>query len=85
MRKSTFSLALALLVAIIWLGVQSGHPRAAEDSKPAVRKWEYRISQEVGRDASVLNPLGNEGWEMCGVGKNPNDSFFVVYFKRPKQ
>lgn len=82
MRRSTFSLALGLLLAIVWLGLQIGSPRAAEDSKSAVQKWEYRTASG---DAPGLNKLGSEGWEMCGVVKDPRDSFFTVYLKRPLQ
>ena len=67
MRKSTFALAMLLLVVIAWLGLQGNSPRAA-DAKPAVPRWEYqKISWSVTSEGETLNQLGDKGWEMCGV------------------
>ncbi|HTQ39770.1 MAG TPA: hypothetical protein VMJ32_12145 [Pirellulales bacterium] len=43
MRKSTFALAQTFLVAILWLGLQDSQPRAAEETKPTMQKWEYHF------------------------------------------
>jgi hypothetical protein len=83
MRKSTFALAVLLLVVIAWLGLPGNSPRAA-DAKPAVQKWEYqKISWSVTSEGETLNQLGDKGWEMCGVVPGP--SYTTLIFKRPKQ
>jgi hypothetical protein len=83
MRKSTFVLAMFLLVVTAWLGVQGNSPRAA-DAKPAVQKWEYqKISWSVTSEGDTLNQLGDKGWEMCGVV--PGAAYTTLIFKRPKQ
>jgi len=83
MRKSTFAVAVLLLVGIAWLGLQGNSPRAA-DAKPAVQKWEYqKISWSVTSEGDTLNQLGDKGWEMCGVV--PGAAYTTLIFKRPKQ
>jgi hypothetical protein len=85
MSKSTFLLALSLLVAIVWFGLAANHPRAAEETKPAVQKWEYKSvwgGALPGNDGP-FNELGAEGWEACGFTTEPHGNQ-IVLFKRPK-
>jgi hypothetical protein len=45
--------------------------------------WEYRVvvtRHNIERD--LLNQLGDRGWEMCGVGFEPEAKYY--YFKRAK-
>lgn len=90
MRRSTFALALSLLTAIAWFGMQGNQPRAAEDAKPAVQKWEYHLEQQNMTNRSLttesLNKLGNDGWELCTATPFPGGSYDAVYtLKHPKQ
>ena len=83
MRKSTFAVAMLLLVVIAWLGLQGNSPRAA-DAKRVVPRWEYqKISWSVTSEGDTLNQLGDKGWEMCGVV--PGAAYTTLIFKRPKQ
>jgi hypothetical protein len=84
MRKSTFTVALLLLVVTAWFGVQSNSPRAA-DAKPAPQKLEYRTLSwnAVTLQGQTLNDLGDQGWEMCG--DVPGTAYTTLIFKRPKQ
>ncbi len=88
MRKSTFALALSFLVAIAWFGMRVNQPRAAEDAKPAVQKWEYRLGQLNATNRSLatddLNKLGNDGWELSSATQlNGLDTILIM--QRPKQ
>jgi lipopolysaccharide export system protein LptC len=87
MRKSTFALALAVLVALAWL-MQGRQPRAAEDATPKIHKWEYQkqtLSYPNGDNAyGRLNEQGSDGWEVCGYAFDSHDNGIVIY-KRPKQ
>ena len=99
MRKSTFGLALSLLVTIAWLGLQGNQPRAADAAKPAVQKWEYYIIEKVflnskdksdfakqGLDTLGFDKLGNDGWEICGTPVfGESTQSFTAVFKRPKK
>ena len=88
MRKLTFALALSFLVAIAWFGMQGNRPRAAEDAKPAVQKWEYHLDQENVSNrplaAENLNKLGNDGWELASTAQI-HDIDMIFTMKRPKQ
>jgi hypothetical protein len=84
MRKSTFVLAVLLLAAIAWIGLQGNSPRAADAAKPAAQKFEYM--QTDWQDAEKeLNNLGRNGWEVCGVIPNQIQWQSVVIYKRPAQ
>jgi hypothetical protein len=92
MRKSTFALVIALMVAVAWLGVQGNQPRAADDIKQSGPKWEYRVEElnfsDRGGTKSLLNELGNGGWELTTVNTNiGGQSNWIAYsiFKRTKQ
>ncbi len=90
MRRSTFALALSLLAAMAWFGMQGSQPRAAEDAKPAVQKWEYRLEQMNVSNrplaAENLNKLGNDGWELATAVQLSGGGYETVYtLKRPKQ
>jgi hypothetical protein len=48
-------------------------------------KWEYKqvvrdLEQEQPLEASELNLLGEEGWEMTGIAQQPPKTYY--YFKR---
>ena len=85
MRKSTFALALSLLVAIVWLGLQGNQPRAADDAKPQRQKWEYLLDRVDSQfiKADYLNKKGDQGWEFCGLAGGSVE--WSCVFKRPKQ
>jgi hypothetical protein len=84
MRKSTFALAL-LFVVVVWIGLQGNQPRAADNVKPPLQKWEYYIleSNLNFKDAD-LNSKGDKGWEIVSIDLNPQTHNTAV-FKRPKQ
>lgn len=42
--------------------------------------WEYLY--KIGLQETELEPLGNEGWELCAITSRPNGELWV--FKRPK-
>jgi hypothetical protein len=85
MRKSTFTLAVSLFAAILWIGLQGNQPHAAEDAKPIMQKWEYHLEFGIGGDsAASLNKLGADGWEMCGLTTS-SSTITVAAFKRPKR
>ena len=88
MRKSTFALALSFLVAVAWFGLQGNRPRAAEDAKPAVQKWEYHLEQMNVSNrplvAENLNKLGNDGWELATAVQLTGGGWDSVFtMKRP--
>ena len=82
MRKSTFVLAVLLLVAIAWIGLQGNAPQAA-DPPPGVQKFEYKTTVWRGENEATINALGAEGWELCGVVPEQHAADAVVIFKRP--
>lgn len=43
--------------------------------------WEYLTIPE--RERNQLSALGEEGWELTGVGGSPDDR--LLYLKRPRQ
>jgi hypothetical protein len=87
MRKSRYILALSFLAAVVWLGAQLNQPRAAENGKPAVQKWEYKVfTNDIG-DNIAINQFGADGWELCGYSQSVmnGSQFSTAIFKRPKQ
>lgn len=51
-----------------------------------VTQWEYLVI-EYGiytTDASDLDKLGAQGWELTGVVNNASRSFSQLFFKHPK-
>ena len=91
MRKATPGIALLLLTVIAWFGSQGKPPRTADSTKPALQpatqKLEYlrRYWTSFGTDATGLNALGAQGWEVCGVVPGTSSTDREVIFKRPKQ
>lgn len=48
-----------------------------------VTRWEYNaaaLKASQASDLTILDSLGKEGWELCGV---VNDTIRTAYFKRP--
>jgi hypothetical protein len=85
MRKSTFVLAVLLLVAIAWIGLQGSSPRAADAAKPVAQKLEYKTI-DWGSAQYSLNQYGVDGWELCGVVPDRSATInSTVILKRPKQ
>jgi hypothetical protein len=85
MRKSTFVLAVLLLVAIAWIGLQGNSPRAADPPKPARQKFEYKTI-DWGTATYGLDNYGADGWEVCGVVPDRSATInSAVILKRPKQ
>jgi hypothetical protein len=61
MRKTTLILALSVLAGIAWLGPQLNQPRAAENAKPAIQKWEYKVvTGDIGSDI-LMRQIGADG------------------------
>jgi hypothetical protein len=88
MCKTTFALTAALLVAIVWIGLQGNQLRANDiAARPAEKKWEYHLEQlsvcNRTAAADLLNKFGGNGWELCSATLMENDC--IVIFKRPKQ
>lgn len=50
-------------------------------------KWEYKKEEMTKGCVGALNCLGNEGWELCGVGfeglSEDNKIYATFFFKRP--
>jgi hypothetical protein len=89
MRKLTFAIALMFLVAAAWLSMRNNLSHAA-DAKPVVQKLEYlqhtwiELNEQPNGGHSLLEDLGNQGWEMCGVIPVSGSNAYVI-LKRPKQ
>lgn len=49
-----------------------------------MQKWEYIIISAYG-DEKILDKLGEDGWEMCGVVPTSQMHTATLYFKRPKR
>jgi hypothetical protein len=54
-------------------------PPARADTNPT--RWEYHCVDMNDLEATKLNPLGAEGWEMVSVAVHPRN-FFTSCFKR---
>ena len=50
-----------------------------------MQKWEYRVEEVKGTiPRASLRIIGNAGWELIAVIKDPaNEKGYVYYFKRP--
>lgn len=42
------------------------------------------FNEEPGRMGSVLNKLGDEGWELCTTSTSSGDDEFMLLLKRPR-
>ena len=77
MRKYSLIIAFAAIAGCLIL-LSQGSPAQNANTKPQVRKWEYKvfhITKLVGEAEDLdgivtgfeksLNDLGNDGWELC--------------------
>lgn len=49
-------------------------------------KWEYqKLLLTMLDDEDVMNELGEEGWELVTLIRDPEDDLLNAYFKRPKE
>jgi hypothetical protein len=88
MRKSTALVAIAVLMAIVSIGLVADRHSAAQG--PAafrpVPRWEYKTirvslsAEEAGQ--GELSPLGEEGWELCAAVQPERGGQYLI-LKRP--
>ena len=93
MRKTLHVVTVAIVLALFGSGFLGKSPRAADQTRPAVQQWEYKVAylaagakngatdeEKVERLQSQLNDQGKDGWELVQV-------HFVstAIFKRPAQ
>ena len=78
--------ALGLALAAV-LAFNSGRPSAAQGKAEPVKTWEYMVTHSKPSSA-VFDPLGQDGWEMCGCSSGVTPTGLTLYtfvFKRPKR
>ena len=83
MKRWQFLGSLLLLSGALLISSAVRQPLEAR-GVGAVQRWEYKLLNQA--EESVLNRLGDEGWEVCGVsGSLPySDASTIFVFKRPK-
>ena len=47
-----------------------------------IRKWKYKVIVEDIRNAELFNELGEKGWELCIILKEPLNVQSKIYWKR---
>lgn len=48
-----------------------------------MQKWEYKMIHAHSISEKILDNLGRDGWEMCGVAPISGIGTDTLYFKRP--
>jgi hypothetical protein len=88
MRKSTVFVAIAVLIAVVVIGLVADR-RSAAQGPAALRpvpRWEYktiRVNLEIEeKGQGELSSLGEEGWELCAAVQPERFDPFVI-LKRP--
>lgn len=79
MQNQTRNLVIvALVAALVAVTCWKQSSGQGEPAKPAAVIWEYRIDSA---DATALNKLASEGWEVCAAYGGGQAS---VILRRPK-
>lgn len=71
---------VALIAALVVVACWKQSPGQGEPSKLAAVIWEYRVDRV---DATTLNKLASEGWEVCAAFGGNNVSGGAI-LRRPK-
>ena len=92
MCKRFVVMILSLLLVMPCVGFRAENSQAAEQTRPAAQKWEYKVvvlRTEEKKEATdkekteavegALNELGEQGWELVQV-----HFIKIGIFKRPK-
>lgn len=88
MQRIVFGLIATLLIGTTFFYTGIATPIAAQENKPPITRWEYKIlnekSENVRLSESRLRGLGREGWELT-TSVMQEDRYIVHFLKRPLQ